>query len=141
MSKKQCQKKRPNAKVTYHSPHNGWRDHVDGTLLVSDDTDYAVIVKVFRELCAKLGYTEPPFVIGFILDMVNPLPEEIRKYIAAGIIAGLGLQVKQQGNEVIVEHVPRYKPVVPQKAAAPIILPSEQEVQQYAGGKHAETDL
>ena len=142
MTRKKCDNRAPTIRLNIHSPETGWRKHKDVTTKLTASSDFELIVGTYLELVKLLGYRQTPFVAGFLLDIINRLPDEIRKVIAVGVMQGWGTKVElveEEGKEVLqVSNVPTYPPlagneerengiVVPHGGRGPsgLVLPGE----------------
>jgi hypothetical protein len=114
MKGKNCTNQLPTARLRLHSPEQPWRKHVDTTINVKGDTDLDLFAGLIINYLSALSYTAlPPLYVGFFIDVVNHLPIDMRRNIAAGIVAGLTTQFDfdTENNTLTVEHVPFYPPV------------------------------
>lgn len=78
------------------------------------ETDFEMWSTLIRDSLDAMGYDHPAFVVGFFLDVMNRLPDDIRKGLMLGIGEGLGTIVEpdEDGNGISITHEPMYPPLV-----------------------------
>jgi hypothetical protein len=74
-----------------------------------------------------MGITHPALVIGFLLDLCNSLPLELRQFLIAGVGLGLGCEVTEdEDGSVSIKQVPRYEPLIEEKEGpSGLVLPPQ----------------
>lgn len=125
---KKCTNQQANARVRLHSPDLGWRRHVDRTLEVRGPTDYDMWAVLCIDVLRSMGYVQTPLVVGFLLEMLNRLPDETRELIAAGVIGGWGMVIEETDEEhaIAVRNVQRYEPIMGERRTeSGLILPDK----------------
>lgn len=83
----------PNAHVRIHAPDCGWKAHIDKSFSVTAATESELAARIYSQTVKHLGYTQAPIIIGLVTELVNSLPDEIRKVVAIGIMNGWGLKL------------------------------------------------
>ena len=118
--------KYPRITAQVFSPSNVVHKTIHGRVVAEGETDWESWSNLIKKTRRLMGYGQTPFVVGFFLDAINQWPDEIRLLISHGILNGLGLEVKEEGDEIVVTNVPRYSvlnPQAPKKTEGGIYLP------------------
>ena len=108
------------------TPKNVVHGTIGGKVVATGETDYEMWGNLIKKTLRLMGYGKTPFVVGFFLDAINQWPDDIRLLISHGIMQGLGLDVREVGDELVVTNVPRYSvlnPQAPKKTEGGIYLP------------------
>jgi len=105
--------KYPRITAQVFSPRNVVHKTIHGKVVAEGNTDWSAWGALIKKTLRLMGYGKTPFVVGFFLDAINQWPDDIRLLIAHGILNGLGLEVKEEGEELVVSNVPRYSVLDP----------------------------
>ena len=62
-------------------------------------TDYELWTKVVMEMLDHLGITRADVRLGFFLDFLNSLGQDVRRMLAVGLVDGLGMNVIEEKVE------------------------------------------
>ncbi len=130
---KWCETKPTLFRLRIHSPANPLHAHIDVDQLVIKDkeTDWDAWSELIRQTLLALGYGQTPLLtVGFILDLVNGLDEQLRMALVQGIVEGrgFGIEIEEGSDEIGIDLPVKYTPL-PQKdkerrTESGLILPS-----------------
>ena len=67
------------------------------------DSRTGLFSAVLSALIASLGWSDGRIVAGLLVDFLNRYPTELRTVLAAGIIDGLGMVVRRDGDSITVD--------------------------------------
>lgn len=123
-----CEKQQPTFRVKFHVPATTWHPHTDRVIEVKKPTEWEAWAHTIRETLAVLTGGSPPLILGYMLDLINQLPADMRTGLITGIAQGLGLDIRpgEEPNTIVVTLVPRYDPLVgDKKTESGLVLPQE----------------
>lgn len=126
-----CEKKQPTFRINLHVPATNWHPHKDKTLEVKAETEFEAWAKAVREMLMVLTQGNGRLMVGYLADMLNNLPVEVRTALVAAMAQGFGLAIKPvEGEEGAIEVglVQRYPPLIePKETPSGIALPGGQK--------------
>lgn len=130
MSMKKCENKNPTFRLKVHSPANYIHPHVDKVITVKGENDWETWARLIGSSLEALGYNSDRFIVGFLLDLINTLPEDFRLAIGKGIVEGRGLNIEikqEEGGPVLEATLPqKYEPLVGErKTESGLIIPKQ----------------
>ena len=132
---KKCEKQKPSFRIKIHSPANYINNHVDKVVNVKGDTDWEAWARMVGASLEALGYNNDRFIVGFLLDLINTLPEDFRLAIGRGIVEGRGLNIEiknEEGGQVLEASLPqKYEPLAgPKETKSGLIIPDQVDKSQ-----------
>ena len=90
--------------ASLHCPPDVWSPkHEDRPIQATAKTRTGLVSAVLGELMHSMGWDDPKMVVGLLIDFVNHFPDDMRAAIAAGVIQGLGMAVKRDGENLEVD--------------------------------------
>lgn len=102
--------------ASFHLPKTSWHEHRDWGGSVEDDTEFQAFAAITMKLLMELTGGNNRLVIGFLGDMLNTLPKNLRLAMMHVIGNGLGLNIQAATddlNTIDVSLVPRYEVLTP----------------------------
>jgi len=132
-----CERQQPQVRIRLHTPETPpVHRHIDATFRVAAEDDWSLWAKTCAEVLVHMGYTYEPFIIGFLLDLINGFSKEIRWELVKGLFLGWGCEVEPQPDgSVYVRPAQRYEPLgAPEETKSGIILPSDMELEKRTEG-------
>ena len=121
--------------ASFHLPKTSWHEHRDWAGSVEDDTEFQAFAAMTMNLLMELTGGNNRLVVGFLGDMLNVLPKNLRLAMMHVIGNGLGLNIQAATddlNTIDVSLVPRYEVLAP-----PLNDPSKQLVTPGGGAAGA----
>ena len=127
-----CEKKNPSFRLKIHSPANYIHPHVDKVVNIKGETDWEAWAHLIGSSLEALGYNNDRFIVGFLLDLINTLPEDFRFAIGRGIVEGRGLNIEiknEEGGQVLEATLPqKYEPLAgTKKTKSGLVIPNKAE--------------
>lgn len=89
------------AEVSLRLPANplvGRENAVAQAFIVSGDNDFELWVKLALDILGRLAPRRDLWA-GYLLDFLNRGPEDLRRFLATGLVTGWGLQVIEHPSE------------------------------------------
>lgn len=128
-----CINQQPTFRIKMHVPATSWHPHRDEVIEVKKPTEWEAWAFTIREMLQVLTGGSAPLILGYLLDLINKLPPDMRTACITGIAQGLGLEIKpaEEENTIAVNLVQRYDPLVgDKKTEGGLVLPREGQANQ-----------
>lgn len=112
--------------ASFHLPKNSWHEHRDWGGSVEEPTEYQGFAAMTMTMLMQLSSGNNKLLVGYLGDMLNVLPPNLRLGMMHVIGKGLGLDIKAADdglNTIEVGLVPRYPPLVAQAQAPQLVTP------------------
>ncbi len=127
---KKCEHQQTTFRLKIHTPATVLHHHIDKVIQIKEKTDWEAWAHLISESLQAMGYTNDRFIIGFLLDLINSLPVELRLAIGQGIVEGRGLEIKsvqdEEGIAIEASLPQRYEPLAGErKTESGLILPNQ----------------
>lgn len=101
---------------SFHLPKNSWHEHRDWGGSVEEPTEYQGFAALTMNMLMELSGGSNRLVVGYLGDMLNVLPRNLRLAMMHVLANGLGLDIKAaegELNTIDVNLVPRYEVLTP----------------------------
>lgn len=101
---------------SFHLPKNSWHEHRDWGGSVEEATEFQAFAAMTMNTLMELSGGSNRLVIGYLGDMLNTLPKNLRLAMVHVIMNGLGLDIKSATDElntIEVNLVQRYEVLTP----------------------------
>lgn len=120
--------------VSTHRPKTSWHPHSDSGVTHQRDTEYEAFAQAVQVLLTELTSTgihedgkpivNAAIMVGYLCDMINGYPAQIRLAVLRGIGKGLGLEITENGDTLNIAMVSRYAPLTKQpQTQSGLVLP------------------
>ena len=114
---------------SFHLPKTSWHEHRDWGGSVEEPTEFQAFATMTMNTLMELSGGSNRLVIGYLGDMLNVLPKNLRLAMLHVIANGLGLDIKTAAddlNTIEVNLVQRYEVLTPsEKQPSPIMTPGQ----------------
>ncbi len=118
--------------ASFHLPKNSWHEHRDWGGSVEEATEYQAFAAMVMNTLMELSAGSNRLVVGYLGDMLNVLPRNLRLAMVHVLYNGLGLDIKaatDELNTIDVNLVPRYEPLTPpEQKPSPLMTPGQMAV-------------
>jgi hypothetical protein len=102
--------------ASFHLPKNSWHKHRDWEGSVEEPTEYQAFAAMTMNILMELSGGSNRLVVGFLADMLNVFPKNLRLAMMHVLANGLGLDIKaatDELNTIEVNLVSRYEVLTP----------------------------
>ena len=99
---------------SFHLPKTSWHEHRDWGGSVEEPTEYQAFAAMTMNILMELSGGSNRLVVGYLGDMLNVLPRNLRLAMMHVLANGLGLDIRTAAdnlNTIDVNLVQRYEPL------------------------------
>jgi len=116
---------RPIFNSSFHLPKTSWHEHRDGGISVEEDTEYQAFAALTISTLMELSGGNNRLVVGYLGDMLNTMPKNLRLAMMHVLANGLGLDIQTAADApdtIEVNLVPRYEALTPSMQKPPSLM-------------------
>ncbi len=102
--------------ASFHLPQTSWHEHRDWAGAAEQKTEFETFAFMTQTMLMEMTGGNNRLVVGYLGDMLNVLPKNLRLAMMHVLANGLGLDIqtaKDSPDTIDVNLVPRYEPLTP----------------------------
>lgn len=102
--------------ASFHLPKTSWHEHKDWSGAFEQNTEFETFAFMTQTVLMEMTGGNNRLVVGYLGDMLNVLPKNLRLAMLHVLSNGLGLDIQtpeDSPDTIDVNLVPRYEPLLP----------------------------